>query len=63
MMTHPLLIAGKLPMKTLVAKQLSTKIHTHPKYLLIYVCNNLNKINGVIIIELHNNVLFIANLD
>ena len=29
MMTQPLPIAGKLPIKTLVAKQLPTNAHTH----------------------------------
>ena len=29
MMTHPLLVAGKLPIKTLVAKQLPTNTHIH----------------------------------
>ena len=28
-MTHPLLVAGKLPIKTLVTKQLPTNTHTH----------------------------------
>ena len=32
MMTQPLPIAGKLPIKTLVAKQLPTNVHMH-------VCN------------------------
>ena len=32
MMTHPLPIAGKMPIKTLVAKQLPTNMYTHYVY-------------------------------
>ena len=34
-MTHPLPVAGKLPIKTLVAKQLPTKYYEYPTKVLL----------------------------
>ena len=38
MTTQPLPIAGKFPIKTLVAKQLPTNIYVSSSYLILYTC-------------------------
>ena len=48
MMTHPLPVAGKLPIKTLVARQLPTNTHTHTQQTHIWNCALQGLNNNVI---------------
>ena len=48
MMTHPIPRASKLPIKTLVARQLPTKTHTHKLHTVISLPAVLGEDPGVV---------------
>ena len=64
-MTHPLPVAGKLPIKTLVAKQLPTKYYEYPTIVLLLGNSQQFTISAIntFLLVLKIAVKALANLD
>ena len=54
MMTHPLLIASNLPIKTLVARQLSTNCNVHVPVFVVYILWSITIRSCVLYYIVHN---------